>query len=47
MYGVGSKVDLRHPSWKTSVEKTPPLFRTPKHMRSGIAGGELGPTFVQ
>ena len=46
-YGVSSKVDGSHPAWKYVPNAAPTIYRTPKRMRRGIAGEELGPTFVQ
>ena len=37
----------QQPTWKSSNVKSPPIFRTPKRDRLGIAGSELGPTFMQ
>jgi hypothetical protein len=44
---ASDKLDLKHPTWKTPVVPEVPLVRVPKRMRLGIAGGELGPAFVQ
>jgi hypothetical protein len=44
---ASDKLDLKHPTWKTPVVPEIPLVRVPKRMRLGIAGGELGPAFVQ
>ena len=46
-YGVGSKATAKAPPWKQAVEKQPTMRRTPKRMRQGIAGDDLGPTFVE
>ena len=46
LYGVSSKSDMGHPAWKAAVEKTYPLVRSPKRLRRGIAGDELGPAFM-
>ena len=47
-YGVtNASSDLKHPTWKTAVLPEMPLFRVPKRMRMGVAGGELGPAFTQ
>lgn len=35
------KEAIPHPSWKSSNTKSPPITRTPKRMRNGIAGGEV------
>ena len=48
-YGVGGKNDdprNLNPTWKTSPNQDQALFRTPKRMRRGIAGDELGPAFM-
>lgn len=48
-YGVGSKSDdprNLNPAWKTAPMQEQELFRTPKRMRRGIAGDELGPAFM-
>ena len=48
-YGVGSKSDdprNLNPAWKTAPSQEQELFRTPKRMRRGIAGDELGPAFM-
>mmetsp|Transcript_50840 Transcript_50840/g.132156 ORF Transcript_50840/g.132156 Transcript_50840/m.132156 type:complete len:116 (-) Transcript_50840:363-710(-) len=39
--------DGKTPTWKTAVLPDMPLYRVPKRHRLGIAGGELGPAFVQ
>ena len=46
-YGVSSPSDMKHPAWKTAPNQEQALFRTPKRMRRGIAGDELGPGFMQ
>ena len=33
-------------AWKTAPMQEQELFRTPKRMRRGIAGDELGPAFM-
>ena len=40
-------IDLKHPTWKTPVLPSMALNRIPKRMRMGVAGGELGPGFMQ
>ena len=46
-YGVSSASDMKHPPWKTTPNQEQALFRTPKRMRLGVAGDELGPAFMQ
>ena len=47
-HGVtNGKFDGKHATWKTPVLPDMPLYRVPKRLRMGIAGGELGPGFVQ
>ena len=38
---------LGHPTWKTPVTPDMPLWRTPKRMRLGVSGCELGPGYMQ
>ena len=45
-YGVTTIGDGKQPAWKTAPSQNQPLFRTPKRMRLGIAGDELGPAFM-
>lgn len=46
-YGVSSKSDGLHPPWKATNEQLPAIWRTPKRMRTSIAGEDLGPAFMQ
>lgn len=45
-YGVSSATTAANPAWKYAPPATS-ARRLPKGMRQGIAGGELGPTYMK